>query len=256
MAAHPDLGRQDSADGHSTAAVELSTSFRSSPPAEALGCNLVAVINSSRLAALAVVVAGLSLAVSGCSSSSSSSTAPASAASPGSGSGAAAESGASGAAAPSQGAGALASPAVKPVDCKVDVTKDGVTVKREQGGDPQITIADNVQPPKDLVMVELCKGSGKGATDADTVTVNYVGVGEKGKKEFDSSYSRGEPTEFPLTGVIEGFSKGLTGATAGSSRLLIIPAAMAYGSQPPSPDIQKDESLVFVVDTLAIQPGS
>ena len=100
-------------------------------------------------------------------------------------------------------------------------------------------------------------GTGKEVTAQDassgtTVEVNYVGVGQKSKKVFDSSFTRGESISFPLNGVIPGWTKGLVGMKEGGRRQLVIPGALAYGANPPSADIGPDETLVFVVDLIKI----
>ena len=53
-------------------------------------------------------------------------------------------------------------------------------------------------------------------------------------------------------GVIKGWSEGLVGMKVGGRRELVIPGSLAYGPNPPSPDIAPDETLVFVVDLVAI----
>ncbi len=82
--------------------------------------------------------------------------------------------------------------------------------------------------PKKLVIKDLIKGTGKAVTSpTQSVTVNYVGVLYKGGKEFDSSWSRHEPSTFPLTGVIAGWTQGIPGMKVGGRRELIIPAELA-----------------------------
>lgn len=97
----------------------------------------------------------------------------------------------------------------------------------------------------ELYTEDVIAGTGDVVGPGDTIQVQYVGQQLNGV-EFDSSWSRGEPAEFSLEGVIPGFSQGLEGAAVGSRRLLVIPEELAYaGSEPAG-------TLVFVVDVLAI----
>ena len=87
----------------------------------------------------------------------------------------------------------------------------------------------------------------------DTVPGNYVGVQAADGVEFDSSWSRGSPTQFPLNGVIQGWSEGLVGMKEGGRRTLVIPADMAYGSNPPpGSGIAPGATLVFTVDLVSV----
>lgn len=105
-------------------------------------------------------------------------------------------------------------------------------------------------PPTALVTQDLKQGDGAVVTAANTLSVNYIGVACSTGKIFDSSFSRGQPASFPLAQVIQGWQQGLAGMKVGGERLLGIPAAMAYGSNPP-PGIAPDEALWFVVDVLS-----
>ncbi len=80
----------------------------------------------------------------------------------------------------------------------------------------------------------LEKGSGTTHPKAtDTVTVHYSGWTTDGKL-FDSSVKRGQPTSFPLNGVIAGWTEGVQLMVEGEKRRFWIPAKMAYGENPPS----------------------
>lgn len=97
----------------------------------------------------------------------------------------------------------------------------------------------------------LSQGSGPHPKATDTVTVHYRGTLLDGR-EFDSSYSRGEPTSFPLNGVIPGWTEGLQLIQPGGKIKLIIPPELAYGSQGFGP-IQPNATLIFEIELLAIQ---
>ncbi len=97
--------------------------------------------------------------------------------------------------------------------------------------------------------------AGKGAKPAatDSVTVNYRGTLIDGK-EFDSSYKRGQPATFPVNGVIKGWTEALQLMPAGSKWQLFVPATLAYGERGAGGDIGPNETLIFEVELLSIQP--
>ncbi|MEV4641912.1 FKBP-type peptidyl-prolyl cis-trans isomerase [Actinoplanes sp. NPDC049548] len=104
-----------------------------------------------------------------------------------------------------------------------------------------------------LVVKQLVAGKGPALTAGQTIQANYVGVTYKDGKQFDSSWDRGQPAEFPV-GVgqlIKGWDEGLVGVKVGSRVQLDIPAELAYGEKAtggrPAGDLR------FVVDVLAAQ---
>nr|WP_202447798.1 FKBP-type peptidyl-prolyl cis-trans isomerase [Streptomyces sp. SID5468] len=110
------------------------------------------------------------------------------------------------------------------------------------------------EPPKDLEIEDIWVGDGPEATAGQTVTVHYVGVAFSTGEEFDASWNRGTPFSFPLGKgrVIKGWDQGVQGMKVGGRRKLVIPAHLAYGDQSPSPLIGRGETLIFVVDLLAV----
>ena len=76
---------------------------------------------------------------------------------------------------------------------------------------------------------DLKPGTGATVAAKDTVTVNYIGVSCSTGKIFDSSYERGQPATFSLTGVIKGWTDGIPGMKVGGQRLLGIPPEQGYG---------------------------
>jgi peptidylprolyl isomerase len=119
---------------------------------------------------------------------------------------------------------------------------------------PKVTVPKG-SPPKQLVVKELEEGTGAEAKAEDEVTVQYVGVNYKNGKEFDSSWSRHEPFAFQLGvgQVIPGWDQGIEGMKVGGRRELIIPPELAYGEAGSPPAIGPNETLIFVVDLLAVK---
>jgi peptidylprolyl isomerase len=106
-------------------------------------------------------------------------------------------------------------------------------------------------PPTTLITQDLKQGDGPEVTPGQTVTANYIGVSCSTGKIFDSSWTRGKPASFSLQKVIPGWQTGIPGMKVGGQRLLGIPPDLAYGDNPPSPDIAPGETLWFVVDLVA-----
>jgi FKBP-type peptidyl-prolyl cis-trans isomerase FkpA len=95
-------------------------------------------------------------------------------------------------------------------------------------------------------------GNGKHATAADKVKVHYKGTLVDGTK-FDSSYDRNEPIEFPLSGVIKGWTEGIPLLEEGGKGKLLIPSGLAYGQNaPPGSPIKANDVLIFDVELLEI----
>ncbi len=97
----------------------------------------------------------------------------------------------------------------------------------------------------------IIEGQGAKPVSTDTVRVHYRGTLIDGT-EFDSSYKRNEPTEFPLTGVIPGWTEGLQLMTVGSKYEFVIPSDLAYGPNGQGP-IPPDATLVFEVELLEVK---
>jgi len=104
--------------------------------------------------------------------------------------------------------------------------------------------------PSGLQYKVITEGTGKSPTAEDKVKTNYRGTLIDGT-EFDSSYKRGRPAEFPVNGVIKGWTEALQLMKEGSKWELYIPADLAYGSRP-RPGIPANSTLVFEVELLEV----
>ena len=96
----------------------------------------------------------------------------------------------------------------------------------------------------------LTEGSGKKPSATDRVRVHYVGTLLDGST-FDSSVDRGQPAEFPLNGVIRGWTEGLQLMSEGSKYKFFIPSELAYGENGP-PNIGPNAVLTFEVELLEV----
>jgi FKBP-type peptidyl-prolyl cis-trans isomerase len=147
--------------------------------------------------------------------------------------------------------------AAKTDDPKADLREETSAPPETSGalkGKPRVRIPAG-DPPKKLEIKDIVEGKGGTARSGSNVTVNYVGVAYSTKKEFDTSFGKPEPLRFPLGAgqVIPGFDEGIAGMKVGGRRQLTIPPDKAYGREGQPPVIGRNETLVFVVDLLAIE---
>ena len=98
----------------------------------------------------------------------------------------------------------------------------------------------------------LKQGDGPKPEKTDKVKVHYRGTTIDGV-EFDSSYKRGKPALFPVTGVIKGWIEALLLMNVGSKYKLFIPPELAYGSQGAGPRIGPNAVLIFEIELLDIE---
>lgn len=102
-----------------------------------------------------------------------------------------------------------------------------------------------------LVYRALKDGSGASPTAADSVKVHYKGTFPDGR-EFDSSYKRNEPIDFPLRNVIACWTEGVQKMKVGGKAKLTCPSAIAYGARGAGGVIPPNATLLFEVELLAI----
>ena len=148
---------------------------------------------------------------------------------------------------PAEGAAAQTQPAGPEAQVRVPNAAD-------QTSKPRVQVPDGVEPPRALRTRDLVPGDGPALRAGDQVTMQYVGVSWSDGEQFDSSWDRDQPFVFPLGAgqVIQGWDRGLVGMRVGGRRLLVIPPDLGYGAQGQPPDIDPNETLVFVVDALRV----
>ncbi len=100
----------------------------------------------------------------------------------------------------------------------------------------------------------LKEGKGDSPNKDDSVMAHYKGTFIDGK-EFDSSYSRGEPAEFPVSGVIPGWTEALLTMKPGEKRALFIPSELAYGDHG-RPGIPGNSTLLFDVELISVKKAT
>lgn len=129
-----------------------------------------------------------------------------------------------------------------------------VAVDGSEKTKPKVTVPKG-PPPKKLEIKDLEVGSGAEAKAGDEPTVHYVGVTYKDGKEFVSSWRQQEPMTFPLGEelVIRGWDQAVEGMKVGGRRELIIPPQLAYGQKGAPPTIGPNETLLYVIDLLAVK---
>ncbi|GGJ77548.1 peptidyl-prolyl cis-trans isomerase [Pilimelia anulata] len=108
--------------------------------------------------------------------------------------------------------------------------------------------------PTDLVTTDLTVGDGAEVAPGQTATVHYVGVSHSTGTQFDASWDRNEPFSFPVGAgrVIAGWDTGVAGMRVGGRRRLEIPPHLGYGERGAPGAIAPNETLIFVVDLLAV----
>ncbi len=106
--------------------------------------------------------------------------------------------------------------------------------------------------PSGLQYKIIEQGAGKKPGPNDTVTVDYEGKLVNGQV-FDSSYQRGQPASFPVSGVIAGWQEGLQLMNEGSTWMFYIPPQLAYGERGAGSVIGPNQTLIFKVHLIRVQ---
>lgn len=115
---------------------------------------------------------------------------------------------------------------------------------------PDGPVIKKIELEDGLVAEEIKIGDGYEVKPGGAVVAHYHGTLKSDGSVFDSSFQRGEPATFPLSGVIPGWQKGVPGMKIGGVRRLLIPAKLAYGERSPSDKIPANADLVFIIQLL------
>jgi peptidylprolyl isomerase len=120
---------------------------------------------------------------------------------------------------------------------------------------PEVEVPADQVPSYQLELEDVLVGEGDEAIPGRIVEVHYVGVSWKTSKQFDASWDRGDTFKFALGKgqVIAGWDQGVTGMKVGGRRRITIPPMLAYGKRGAGGVIGPDETLVFVVDLIAVR---
>jgi peptidylprolyl isomerase len=151
-----------------------------------------------------------------------------------------------------------ASPSASPSATAAKVTPstnfDKITVTGDYGKAPKLEIKAPWRIDKTRTEVLKANKSGPEVKQGATVEVNYAGYNARTGKKFDDSYSRGSTASFNIDQVVPGFKKGLLGQHQGSRVLIAMPGPDGYDASGGNPDIdvQVGDTLVFVVDIVAV----
>jgi hypothetical protein len=97
----------------------------------------------------------------------------------------------------------------------------------------------------------LHAGNGPVVPGTASVSVCYMGVNGRDGSVFDSSYERGAPVDFPLTGVVPGFQKAIAGQNVGSTVAVAMTSADGYPNGQPSAGIRPGDTLIFAIKVLS-----
>ncbi len=156
---------------------------------------------------------------------------------------------------PGSGSGALDYPTVTVLDV-LPTRADGQPVPPREGL-PPVTLADNgapsitptgTDPPADLVVQALIRGTGDQVAEGDVITVQYTGFAWTTGEAFDSTWHSGLPVSFSLQDV-QAWQEGLVDQPVGSQVMLVVPPTYALGVTD-SPELA-GQTVVFVIDILA-----
>ena len=155
---------------------------------------------------------------------------------------------------PAPSAAATTCPTAAPSGGAPQWTLDGATGNVAVTGSTDTTAPDvKVGTPFSVTETQvqtLQAGDGPVVSPTATVSVCYMGVNGRDGSVFDSSYQRGAPEQFPLTGVVPGFQKAIAGQKVGSTVAVAMTSADGYADGQPSAGILPGDTLVFAIKIL------
>jgi len=129
---------------------------------------------------------------------------------------------------------------------------DMPTVTFSDTHEPTITIPAGIAAPPETKLGLITEGTGEVVPVGANVKVQYRGVIWATGQEFDSSWSRGAPSDFSTSGVVAGFGKAIEGQKVGSTIIAVIAPADGYGAAGNGDKIGPTDTIVFVIDVVAI----
>ena len=143
-------------------------------------------------------------------------------------------------------------------------TYKSVSVSGPFGEKPTVLIGDDLQgllpfmgnnAPSELVVRDVIVGTGATATPTSQVSVNYIGRTAKTKHTFDSSWARSKTFDYvPSKLGFAAFKDGVVGMKVGGRRLIVVPAKLGFGDNPPaSSGVRPGETLIFVIDLVSVR---
>jgi peptidylprolyl isomerase len=146
----------------------------------------------------------------------------------------------------------VTAPAGSPLNAIAPIPTADLSPAGTAGTAPTVTVPSGT-PPTQLESADLITGTGPGAADGDSLTVQYVLATYSSGKVVQSSWTS-QPFTFTLGEgmVIPGWDKGVVGMKAGGRRELIIPPSLGYKNVAQGPGIAANDTLVFVIDLQKI----
>lgn len=114
------------------------------------------------------------------------------------------------------------------------------------GSEPVVALP-STSAPTELELAVLTPGDGAEVSQTSNVTIDYQGISWDTGKIFDQSYTRGQPSTFPVSGVIPGFAAAMIGQKVGATLLVVIPPKFGYGEGEINEQNLVGQTLVFVI---------
>jgi len=117
----------------------------------------------------------------------------------------------------------------------------------------KLTAFEPINKVTELLIIDTIDGTGQTVAKGDTITAHYTGALVADGTVFQSSLDFGRPATFGLDQVISGWTQGVPGMKVGGTRRLVIPSALAYGSQRAAANIPPNSDLVFDIELISIK---